>query len=178
MPFPTLPSEVQNMQINDGVEHTPFPAAYKQAAGLVNGTQTNVSSLYFADKILITISQGGRLGQWACSLHAEKLYQNADVSTQIQVPLSSASPTSFDTALPSDGGDMLPLGHLTPKTLLGAGSEQRETMGHLYASQIASTIATKNPEETRTVLVGFGLEKVELERETFFDMLELVQKVL
>lgn len=96
---------------------------------------------------------------------------------QVQVPLSSASPTSFDTALPSDG-DMLPLGHLTPKTLLGAGGEQRETVGHLYASQIATTIATRNPEETRTVLVGFGLHKVDLDREAFFDLLELVQKVI
>jgi len=73
---------------------------------------------------------------------------------------------------------MLPLGHLTPKTLLGAGGDQRETAGHLYASQIASTIAMRNPEETRTVLVGLGLQKVDLEREAFFDLLELVQKVI
>lgn len=73
---------------------------------------------------------------------------------------------------------MLPLGHLTPKTLLGAGGEQRETIGHLYASQIASAIATRNPEETRTVLVGLGLQKVDMERETFFDLLELIQKVI
>ncbi len=73
---------------------------------------------------------------------------------------------------------MLPLGHLTPKTLLGAGGEQRETIGHLYASQIASLIATRNPEDTRTVVVGFGLPKVDIEREVFFDMLELVQKVI
>ncbi len=102
----------------------------------------------------------------------------SDVFLQVQIPLNSASPTHFDTAFPSGGGDMLPLNHLTPKTLLGAGGEQRETMGHLYASQIASTIFTKNPEETRTILIGFGLEKVELERETFFDLLELVQKVI
>lgn len=73
---------------------------------------------------------------------------------------------------------MLPLGHLTPKTLLGGGGEQREAIGHLYASQIASTIATRNPEEMRTVLVGFGLQKVDMEREAFFDLLELVQKVI
>jgi proteasome assembly chaperone 3 len=96
---------------------------------------------------------------------------------QIQVPLSSASPTSFDTALRTEG-DMLPLGHLTPRTLIGAGGEQRETAGHLYASQIASTIATRNPEETRTVLVGFGLQRVDMDRETFFDILELIQKVI
>ena len=73
---------------------------------------------------------------------------------------------------------MLPLGHLTPKTLLGAGGEQRETIGHLYASQIASTISTRSPEETRTILVGLGLAKVEMEREAFFDLLELVQEVI
>jgi proteasome assembly chaperone 3 len=73
---------------------------------------------------------------------------------------------------------MLPLRHLTPKTLLGAGGEQRETLGHLYASQIASVIATRNPEESRTVVVGLGLQKVEMEREAFFDLLELLQKVI
>ncbi|KAG0648389.1 hypothetical protein D0Z07_5111 [Hyphodiscus hymeniophilus] len=162
MTNPNLLTDMQDLGINgNGVEPSPFPAKTKQAAGLVNGVQTNVSSVYFADKILITISQGGRLSQW------------------IQVPLSSASPTSFDTALPSDpDGDMLPLGHLTPKTLLGGGGEQRETVGHLYASQIASTIATRTPEENRTVLVGLGLQKVDLEREAFFDLLELVQKII
>jgi proteasome assembly chaperone 3 len=73
---------------------------------------------------------------------------------------------------------MLPLGHLTPKTLLGAGGEQRETMGHLYASQIASVIATRNPEETRTVVVGLGLQRVDMDREAFFDLLELIQKII
>jgi proteasome assembly chaperone 3 len=111
-----------------------------------------------------------------CSIY--NYYSRIDDFPQIQVPLSSASPTAFDTALPSAESDMLPLSHLTPKTLLGAGGEQREMMGHLYAAQIASTIATKNPEETRTVLVGFGLERVNMERETFFDLLELIQKVI
>jgi proteasome assembly chaperone 3 len=73
---------------------------------------------------------------------------------------------------------MLPMAHLTPKTLLGAGGDQRETIGHLYASQIATAIMKRNPEETRTVLVGFGLEKVDTERETFFDLIELVHKVI
>jgi proteasome assembly chaperone 3 len=79
--------------------------------------------------------------------------------------------------LPSND-DLLPLEHLTPKTLLGAGGEQREIIGHLYASQIASRIATRDPEETRTVVVGLGLQKSEQEREAFFDLIELVQKVL
>ncbi len=102
----------------------------------------------------------------------------SDIFLQVQVPLSSASPTHFDTAFPGGDGDMLPLNNLTPKTLLGAGGEQRETMGQLYAIQIARAILTKNSEETRAILIGFGLEKVGQEREAFFDLLELVQKVI
>jgi len=56
---------IKAMGVADGIEVCPFPASTKQAAGLINGIQTDVSSLYFADKIMITISQGGRLSQWA-----------------------------------------------------------------------------------------------------------------
>jgi len=64
MSIPILPTGLQDLEIGGGVEPARFPAPSKQAAGLVNGTQTDVSSVYFADKILITISQGGRLSQW------------------------------------------------------------------------------------------------------------------
>jgi proteasome assembly chaperone 3 len=61
---------------------------------------------------------------------------------------------------------------------MGGGGEERETLGHLYASQIATVIATRDPEERRTVVVGLGLLKVDMEREAFFDMMELLQKVI
>jgi proteasome assembly chaperone 3 len=65
MAIPTLSANLESIAINsDGVESSPFPAATKQAAGVVNGVPTDVSSVYFADKILFTISQGGRLSQW------------------------------------------------------------------------------------------------------------------
>jgi hypothetical protein len=60
----TISAALQNVDLDGGVEAARFPAATKQAVGLVNGTQTDVTSVYFADKILITISQGGRLSQW------------------------------------------------------------------------------------------------------------------
>jgi proteasome assembly chaperone 3 len=172
----SLSAGLQGISLDAGVEISPFPVPTKHAAGLVNGTQTEVSSMYFADKIVVTISQGGRLSQWVCVLYF--YHYSPLTSEKVHVPLSSASPTSFDTALPSEDSDMLPLGHLTPKTLLGAGGDQRETIGHLYASQIASAIATKNPEDTRTVLVGIGLQKLDLGREAFFDLIEMVHKVL
>ena len=42
----------------------PFPAVTKQAAGDVNGINTEVMSMGFSDKIMITIAQNGRLAQW------------------------------------------------------------------------------------------------------------------
>lgn len=84
----------------------------------------------------------------------------------------------MDAALPNGPDDLLPLQRLTPKTLMGGGGEERETIGHLYASQIASLISTRNPEETRTVLVGIGLQKVDMAREAWFDILELIQQVV
>lgn len=66
MSDPAISQSLQNVDIGGGVEKSSFPAATKHAAGLVNGKQTDVSSIYFSDKILITISQEGRLSQWVC----------------------------------------------------------------------------------------------------------------
>ena len=41
-----------------------FPAKTRNASGLVGGTATEVSCTKFSDKILVTISQQGRLSQW------------------------------------------------------------------------------------------------------------------
>lgn len=74
--------------------------------------------------------------------------------------------------------DLLPLSHLTPKTLLGGGGEERESLAQLYAVQIASHIARKKPDERRTLVVGLGLKTLKPEREAFFDILELIQRVV
>jgi proteasome assembly chaperone 3 len=70
------------------------------------------------------------------------------------------------------------MAHLSPKTLLGGSASERETMGQLYATQIASSIVTRNPEEKRTVLIGFGLRDVKVDREVFFDIIDLVMGCL
>lgn len=48
------------------VLNLPFPAATTQAAGIVNGVKTDVMSVSFSDKFLVTISQKGRLAHWVC----------------------------------------------------------------------------------------------------------------
>ena len=68
--------------------------------------------------------------------------------------------------------------HLTPKTLLGGSNGERETVGQLYATQIASAILSRNPDEKRSVLLGLGMSKLEANREVFYDLIDLVVKVL
>lgn len=73
---------------------------------------------------------------------------------------------------------LLPMPHLTPRTLLGGSTAERETTGQLYATQIASAIAMRNPQENRMVLLGLGLSKVEANREVFYDTMDLVLSCL
>jgi proteasome assembly chaperone 3 len=102
---------------------------------------------------------------------------------QVHCPLSASNPTSMDTHLLSASGEdsLLPSNRFTPRTLLGAGNTNREMMGHLYASQIANAITTKNPEENRTLVLGLGLGKeanVDMDRDLFFKVVDLVLQCL
>ncbi|PNY26472.1 Uncharacterized protein TCAP_03600 [Tolypocladium capitatum] len=137
-----------------------FPVPSRHASGLVSGVMTDVTSLSFSDKILVTISQEGRLSQW------------------VQVPLTGSSAGLVEMTLPSLSRGLLPSTHLTPKTLLGAGGDDRETIGQLYAAQIASRLSLQSPNDRRTLVLGLGLAKFDTEREAFFDLFELAQKVL
>ncbi|KAF5130946.1 hypothetical protein E5D57_007295 [Metarhizium anisopliae] len=137
-----------------------FPVPSRQASGAVNGVKTDVTSLSFSDKLLVTISQEGRLAQW------------------VQVPLVGSSAGAVEMTLPSAGHGLLPSTHLTPTTLLGGGGKDRETLGQLYAAQIASHLSLKYPDDRRTLVLGLGLAKYDVEREAFFDLVELAQKIL
>ena len=49
---------------SEGIKPDAFPAKTKTASGTVNDIPTEVVSMSFSDKLLITITQGGRLTQW------------------------------------------------------------------------------------------------------------------
>ncbi|GAQ03597.1 hypothetical protein ALT_0918 [Aspergillus lentulus] len=135
----------------------PFPAGTKQVAGVVNGIQTDVTCVQFSDKILVTISQNGRLGHW------------------LHVPLENKNPGAqgFHTLSESVDDDLLPMSRLMATSLLGGRAPGHETVGQLYARQIASAIATKTPDEKRLLIVGLGLESAEADREVFFAIIDL-----
>ncbi|PGH17234.1 hypothetical protein AJ80_04876 [Polytolypa hystricis UAMH7299] len=163
-----LPShEVQAGNIPNGFPDmlpstSPFPASTKQAAGTVGGVPTDVMAVSFSDRILITVSQQGRLAQW------------------FHVPLENTNPgTDGYHTLPGPEDDgLLPLTGLTATTLLGARGTDRETVGQLYTTQIASAIATKNPNEKRLLLVGLGLDNPVADRDIFFGIIDLVLQCL
>lgn len=46
------------------VQEDSYPAKSRTATGVVNGIATEVTSVNFSDRILVTISQQGRLSQW------------------------------------------------------------------------------------------------------------------
>ena len=66
MPTP-MPSDI-SPQIVAPQFPTEYPATTKQVAGLVDGQVTDVMIIYFTDKIMITITQDGRLAQWVSIL--------------------------------------------------------------------------------------------------------------
>lgn len=144
----------------------PYPAQTTTTTATISttNTPTTITRISFADKILITITQNGRLAQW------------------LTVPLAADNPTTTDPHFgltgTADEDSLLPVTRFQPRTLLGAGGGERETMGQLYASQIASLITTKDPGEGRVLMVGLGIARVDLSREGFLEVLDAVTRVL
>ena len=102
----------------------------------------------------------------------------------MHVPLDSAAPDAsamgFSESDGAGGGntDLLPMTHLTATTVLGGTVPERDTVGQLYATQIASAIVTKDPAERRLLVVGLGLEKLDSSRDAFMDTIDLVLQCL
>jgi len=59
-----IPQDYESASMDDTKVTVPFPAPTKQAVGEINGVKTDVMSIFFADKIMITVTQNGRLAQW------------------------------------------------------------------------------------------------------------------
>ncbi|KAJ5669304.1 hypothetical protein N7462_010374 [Penicillium macrosclerotiorum] len=136
----------------------PYPATTNQVAGMVNGVLTDVMVMNFSDRIMVTISQQGRLAHW------------------LHVPLGNENPGTDGMHTFAAGGEnnLLPLSGLTATSLLGGYASGQDTVGQLLACQIATAIATRSPAEKRLLVVGLGLGNTGSDRDSFFSIIDLV----
>ena len=95
---------------------------------------------------------------------------------QLHVPLENRNPGTdgMHTISEAEGDGLLPLSNLTATSLLGGHAPGYDTIGQLYARQIASAIATKTPGEKRLLVLGLGLAKADADRDVFFAIIDLV----
>ncbi|GAO49393.1 hypothetical protein SAICODRAFT_68448 [Saitoella complicata NRRL Y-17804] len=146
------------------------PVQTRQAARFIDGKHTECLVYGFADRIMVLVTDSGKIGQM--------LSVSLETSSLVPPP-----------PLGAEHLDLLPPSHITPKYMLGASNTPRGELGQLYAVHIASLVASQNPDEARTVIVGLALstnvrgydyEDTEImgakERSRFLDVLELVAK--
>lgn len=157
------PLSVEHITINP----TPYPARTRTKSAIIRGIETTSSCVNFTDKILITITQNGRLAHW--------------VHVPLDIAATDASTTSnayLDQDEEDPNSDLLPMHHLTATTILGGTMPELDVLGQTLATQIASAIKTRDERETRMVVVGTGLDKRMAGRDEFTELIGLVLEVL
>lgn len=156
MPNPTQPS--------------PYPARTTTTTITLDGTETVLTSISLSDKLILTITQHGRLNHW--------IHVPLDVIVPEAPPIPSFTNSYSGENGDVEGGraeaqsDLLPMSHLTATTILGGRDAERETFGQLLATQIASAVVLRNSEERRVLVLGLGLDKAKLGREGFLEVVE------
>ncbi|CAK1361700.1 hypothetical protein CB0940_02957 [Cercospora beticola] len=143
-----------------------FPAPSHSTSGLINNVLTTATSIAFSDKIVITLSQAGRLSHWT---HVSLASASADPMNPN--PISSGDPEN----------DLLPMSHLTATTVLGGTKREDEIVRQTLATTIASAILMKRPSESRLLVLGLGFENAVgtlTERALFDEAVGLVLEVL
>ncbi|KAF2855012.1 hypothetical protein T440DRAFT_464324 [Plenodomus tracheiphilus IPT5] len=157
------------MNDTDGytVTPAPYPARTKTASAAIQGIETTVTSVDFADKIVITVTQQGRLAHW--------VHVPLDISAT-DAPMTSNAYLERDDQDPSS--ELLPMHHLTATTILGGTVADLDILGQTLATQIASAVKLRNERETRMVVVGMGLDKSMTGRDKFTELIGLVLDVV
>ncbi|KAH9867595.1 hypothetical protein IAQ61_008189 [Plenodomus lingam] len=156
---------------NGAESYTVTPAAYpartKTASATIQGMETTVTSVDFVDKILITVTQNGRLAHW--------VHVPLDISAT-DAPMTSNAYVDDEDQGPNS--DLLPMHHLTATTILGGTMADLDVLGQTLATQIASAVKTRNERETRMVVLGMGLDKSMTGRDNFAELIGLILEVV
>lgn len=136
------------------VHPVPFPASTRAASGFVKEVPTDVSCTSFSDKILLTISQAGKLAHW------------------VHVPLATTSTDPMNPGMfhnHDSSNELLPMTHLTATTVLGGTKRDDEIVGQTLATTVGSAILMKKSQEERMLVLGLGLNGASEMGRTEFD---------
>lgn len=155
------------MDSNAGPIPSPFPARSRTTSSTIASIPTTVTSVSFTDKILLTVSQAGRINHW---VHVPLARGAASEM------LSLSQPPTYSGEGPDSS--LLPLNQLTATTVLGGTKEEFEIMGQTLATTVASAVLMRNGEEQRTIVLGLGLVKADLGREEFDGLVGLCLDVV
>ncbi|KAF2743015.1 hypothetical protein M011DRAFT_411337 [Sporormia fimetaria CBS 119925] len=150
---------------------TPYPAKTTTTTLLLppHSIPTTITLTSFSDKLLLTVSQHGRLVHW------------------LHIPLSLDSPTStippadnFDSSGdPDQSHTLLPHPHLTATTILGGtGVPDLAILGQTLGTQIASLIVSRNERESRLLVMGLGLDPKMAGRDEYAELVGAVMGLL
>jgi proteasome assembly chaperone 3 len=162
---PSLTPKMATATKDYEITPTPFPA--RTSTTTISNLPTTATSTYFTDKIFITITQSGRLAHW--------IHVPLDISV---TDAGMSSNPYLDRDEDDPPSDLLPNHQLTATTILGGTVEEVGVLGQTLATQIASAIKMRDSRESRTVVVGAGLDKSMSGREAFSELVGLVLEVI
>lgn len=164
----------------------------KQSSKIINGVQTEVVLQPYADRILILITQLGKVGNLVRWRKPQAPKTNTNLCTKIQASIPQTAPLllqpSPDEQEPSTSALPPPPPSIQLTPLLGsAPTDHLRTLYALYASQVATIIWIAEAggsmgEGRRSVILGLALKKSggedqglsEAERETFHQVMGMV----
>lgn len=149
-----------------------YPAKTKTTTTSIENVETVLTSISLADKLLLTVSQHGRLSHW---IHVPLSESVPEASA---IPSVSHDDYDYENDEDPPQSDLLPMSNLTATTILGGRDPERETFGQLLASQIASAVVLRDSEERRVLVLGLGLERSSVGREGFLELVTAAVGVL
>lgn len=161
----------------------PYPARTKTKSANIGGIETTATCVDFTDKILVTITQRGRLAHWVDTIFETiaRLYSQNQVHVPLDIAATDASATSnayLDQDDEDPSSELLPMHQLTATTVLGGTIPELDVLGQTLSTQIASAIKTRIERESRMVILGTGLDKTMRGRMEFSELVGLVLEVV
>ncbi|ORX89766.1 hypothetical protein K493DRAFT_266626, partial [Basidiobolus meristosporus CBS 931.73] len=126
-----------------------FPIQYKQAARTINGVFTEMLTLGFSNRILVIVSQFGKIGSL---LHTTLASPPSNEFSSVETSSEPVANTQY---------------------LLGANTEP---IYQIYASQISTSISRMRPTEARPVILGLALQNPSEDRFLFDQVIDMLNE--